>query len=439
MNKTKKLLAMMLVVVLSISIIPTTNVSAAKKVKLNKTKATIYVGKTVTLKLNNNKKKVKWTTSNKKVATVSKKGKVKGKKAGKATITAKVGKKKYKCKVTVKVATPKLNKTKETIDVGKTVTLKVENNKKKVTWSSSDKKVATVTSKGIVKGIKAGKATITAKVGKKKYKCTVTVKQSTKPAEQPTTKPTEQPTTKPSDPSIIIPEGYDKNDAEALIKIIEEQRAQGSNISTDITNEDEYTWKEGKLVRIIWDSKILKGKLDVTGLTSLITLDCDCTGITDLDVSKNVALKYLYCWSTNLKSIDVSNNIELKELNLNSCSITELDVTNNINLTMLGVSHNSLSKLDVTKNVNLTNLYCMDLLRLTELDLSNNTQLKVLSCSYTSIANLDVSKNTLLEALDCYEVPITELDVTNNTLLTDLQCDKTLKVIGYSNNPQDEN
>ena len=81
----------------------------------------------------------------------------------------------------------------------------------------------------------------------------------------------------------------------------------------------------------------------------------------------------------------------------------------------------------------------MDLLRLTELDLSNNTQLKVLSCSYTSIANLDVSKNTLLEALDCYEVPITELDVTNNTLLTDLQCDKTLKVIGYSNNPQDEN
>lgn len=102
MNKTKKILAMIFVVVLSISMISTTNVSAAKKVKLNKTKATIYVGKTVTLKLKNNKKKVKWTTSNKKIATVNKKGKVKGKKAGKVTITAKVGKKKYKCKVTVK-------------------------------------------------------------------------------------------------------------------------------------------------------------------------------------------------------------------------------------------------------------------------------------------------------------------------------------------------
>ena len=102
MKQVKKILAIMLTLVLSISMIPTINVSAAKKVKLNKTKATIYVGKTVTLKLKNNKAKVKWSSSNKKIATVSKKGKVKGKKAGKATITAKVGKKKYKCKITVK-------------------------------------------------------------------------------------------------------------------------------------------------------------------------------------------------------------------------------------------------------------------------------------------------------------------------------------------------
>lgn len=102
MKQGKKVLAIILTLILSISMIPTINVSAAKKVKLNKTKATIYVGKTVTLKLKNNKKKVKWSSSNKKVATVSSKGKVKGKKVGKATITAKVGKKKYKCKITVK-------------------------------------------------------------------------------------------------------------------------------------------------------------------------------------------------------------------------------------------------------------------------------------------------------------------------------------------------
>lgn len=102
MKKTLRMFVIVMVVMLSMCIMPVTNASAAKKVKLNKTKATIYVGKTVNLKLKNNKKKVKWSSSKKKVATVSKKGKVKGKKAGKTTITAKVGKKKYKCKVTVK-------------------------------------------------------------------------------------------------------------------------------------------------------------------------------------------------------------------------------------------------------------------------------------------------------------------------------------------------
>lgn len=103
MKQMKKILSVVLALVLSLSLLPVTSISAAsKKVKLNKTKATIYVGKTVTLKLGNNKRKVKWSTSNKKVATVSKKGKVTGKKAGKTIITAKVGKKKYKCKITVK-------------------------------------------------------------------------------------------------------------------------------------------------------------------------------------------------------------------------------------------------------------------------------------------------------------------------------------------------
>ena len=51
MKTTKKLLALIFAVVLSFSMLPTTNINAASKVKLSKTKATIYVGKTVTLKL----------------------------------------------------------------------------------------------------------------------------------------------------------------------------------------------------------------------------------------------------------------------------------------------------------------------------------------------------------------------------------------------------
>lgn len=77
-------------------------VTAATKVKINKTKASIYVGKTVQLKVTGTKKKVTWKSSNKKIATVTSKGKVKGVKKGTAKITATVSKKKYVCKVTVK-------------------------------------------------------------------------------------------------------------------------------------------------------------------------------------------------------------------------------------------------------------------------------------------------------------------------------------------------
>ena len=82
---------------------------AASSIKLSAKKATLTVGKSKTLTLKKGKKKlsgVKWSTSNKKVATV-KNGKVKAKKAGKATITAKYKKKKYACKVTVKAKTKK--------------------------------------------------------------------------------------------------------------------------------------------------------------------------------------------------------------------------------------------------------------------------------------------------------------------------------------------
>ena len=70
----------------------------------------------------------------------------------------------------------KLNKTSHTMYVGQTYTLKISGTSKKATWSTSDKKVATVDSKGKVTAKKKGTATITAKVSNKKYTCKVTVK-----------------------------------------------------------------------------------------------------------------------------------------------------------------------------------------------------------------------------------------------------------------------
>ena len=111
MRTIKKFLITALTMAMCVTMIGTANVSAATKVKLNKTKVTVTVGRSVKLKVKGTKVKVKWLTSNKKVAVV-KKGKVTGKKAGKVVITAKVGKKAYKCKVTVKKAVKEQETTK---------------------------------------------------------------------------------------------------------------------------------------------------------------------------------------------------------------------------------------------------------------------------------------------------------------------------------------
>lgn len=69
---------------------------------------------------------------------------------------------------TVEAATIKLNKSKATLIKGQKLSLKLKGTNAKVTWKSSDKEVATVSSKGKVTAKGKGKATITAKV-KKKY------------------------------------------------------------------------------------------------------------------------------------------------------------------------------------------------------------------------------------------------------------------------------
>ena len=129
------------------------------------------------------KEKVTYSSSNKKVATVSSKGVIKAKKAGTAKITVKSGSKKVV--VTVKVTgvkTTKISGVPATKKIAKGKSFKIKaaatpkNTDEKITFKSSNKKVATVTSKGVVKGLKKGTATITVQSGSKKMTCKVTVK-----------------------------------------------------------------------------------------------------------------------------------------------------------------------------------------------------------------------------------------------------------------------
>ena len=135
-------------------------------ITLNKKTATIYKGKTTTLKTTvtgAEAAKVTFTSNNTKVATVNKTtGKVTAKAKGTATITAKYGDVKVTCKVTVKNPTLTLSKTSASVKVGKTTKITAKATPSgKVTYKSSNKKVATVSSNGTIKGIKKGTAKIT--------------------------------------------------------------------------------------------------------------------------------------------------------------------------------------------------------------------------------------------------------------------------------------
>lgn len=209
MKKGKQILSLFLVFLLTVSMIsfiPAQYSEAADKtvVSMDK-KGEAYIGKKTKLKitvLRGNKKvnaKIKWKSSNLKVATVSKKGVVTGKKKGKTNIIATVGAGKNKivkkCKVTVTKYIPaksiKLNVSKSELIEGDTIQLKTTINPakascKQLTYKSSNKAVADVDSKGKVVAKKKGTAHITVSLvdTKLKAKCIIQVLQATAKARE---------------------------------------------------------------------------------------------------------------------------------------------------------------------------------------------------------------------------------------------------------------
>lgn len=126
-NIVSVVLVLTVVITSIVCVTPKTVEAASAKLYISASSKTVDAGQSTTLKVGTKKKvlayskkvngvwkdyyeteivptskTVKWSTSNKKIATVSSKGKVTGKKAGTCTVTAKVGSKSYKCKVTVK-------------------------------------------------------------------------------------------------------------------------------------------------------------------------------------------------------------------------------------------------------------------------------------------------------------------------------------------------
>jgi len=200
--KARKIYVGLLILFILFTILPTDigqvnatkKVVKVKKIKLNKKTYTLKKGSKLKLKATltpakTTEKELIWSSSKKKIATVSSKGVVKAKKNGKATITVKVKgtNKKAACKITVGTPVKKVNlnvsqKTlyiNDTINIQATISPKTATTKS-VYWESSNTKVATVTSNGKVKTISPGTAIISAttKDGTgQKASCVITVKE----------------------------------------------------------------------------------------------------------------------------------------------------------------------------------------------------------------------------------------------------------------------
>lgn len=162
----------------------TVTAEAAGKVALSSSKASVAVGASKTISLRNASGSVKWSVAKKSVVSIKANGasvKVTGKKAGTTTITAKIGKKSYRCKLTVRNA-PKISKSSISLTKGNSYDLAVTGTASSPKWSTSNKKVATIKKvsarKYRVTAKSSGTATIKAKVNGKTLKCKVSVPKS---------------------------------------------------------------------------------------------------------------------------------------------------------------------------------------------------------------------------------------------------------------------
>lgn len=143
------------------------------RVYLSRSKISAIQGKKYTLKMRGTKRKAKWSSTKKSVASVTSKGKITAKKAGTAYVKAKVGGKTYKCKVSVKK--PSISAKKATLYVGMVKNLKIKNNAFKVQWITDNTQVATVSQSGKVTAIAPGTAYIQAVINNKKYTCRIKI------------------------------------------------------------------------------------------------------------------------------------------------------------------------------------------------------------------------------------------------------------------------
>lgn len=284
------------------------NVEAASTVRLSKSSAILIKGQTLQLKVTGTKSKVKWYTSKSSIATVSQSGKVTAKNKGIAVITAKIGRKKYNCKITVE--TPKISKRYIKISVGKTYQLKVSGTKQKIKWISSNKRVATVNNKGFVIAKSIGVANIYANIRNIKIICKVNVKSKTI-----TPSPTPSPT------PIVVDEIYFEEN-EITMRVDQTYKLNLKFNPDNVVLDDTVNWQTNNSDIASVDNGIIYPKnIGTCVITAKYkALEAICTVTVEPD---KVTLKQIAKKEYDEKVLKINNNFDES---INSCKAKILDL-----------------------------------------------------------------------------------------------------------------
>lgn len=359
MKKRKiKVMGMLTLVLFAVFISFCGNTAAAQAAKtaINKKSLTIKVGESKTLRITNitkaQNKSVVWRSSNKQTATVNQKGKVTGRRAGTARITARVNQKKYLCKLTV------IEKEKAGDDhtrlqkiiaqqITKGANIPKSLNSEKYTWDGNERLIKIDwESKGVTGTIDFSSFTKLQEIsiGNNKQLTTCNTTGLT------------------------------------ALKSLDIWRCSIEQI--DVSSNIHLTY-----LNVIGNQLTT---LDVTNNTNLTDLGCSDNSLTGLELSKNANLTGLDCSNNPLKSLDISQQAQLQNLYCENCQLTSLDISSNLLLTTLYCPKNQLTSLDISKNLQLMELHCFEN-ALTSLDVSKNIRLQMLNCRRNQISTLDVS------------------------------------------------
>ena len=209
-------------------------------------------------------------------------------------------------------STVKINKAIITLETGKTTTLKISGTTKSVKWTTSNNKVATVSSKGLVTAKSAGTVNITATVNSKKYTCKVTVK-SVLTSEQ-ATKNIQYVTVETNDGLLVILQNDNKIDVTTEVKVVFYDK-NGDMLSTD----DDYikTFKAGgqAVMDFIYPydknyDKVEYDKFDIIPTVDLKSIWKLKSYVNEVSISSNIGADGIMAKVTNNSNVNL-NGIDL--------------------------------------------------------------------------------------------------------------------------------